>query len=469
MQERLPYRLADLPTDPNQSYSPFAQTALAMPRTVLNGSDIDHLEMVPPTLASIGASFSRGLGQPGGYLPAFPDGFEPSARENPGRGSFRTAFLQGIGVVGDAAQSGSIGFTVGNEIKPIRPGEPIRRHKLDEERDQWRTWPPVQLDLFDVPRFMPPQGVPQRVIDLVNKPGLEDQMMEAIAAGRTMMGGANWYDTDPLRKRFVDAYGHNAGTAAFYDFMKFIAVTSPGSDVGTNIRNATHYFNRFRRGDPMPEVGEEVPKPYGHRWANLLNRLAKMVAEGKELNPIRYPKIRSMYENLIGNYIPVTVDIHALRLPAMLARDANFLKRKYREKLKRGEISMDDAVANPSYWRNPYPNELPAIEQFYKKLGERANILPSEAQSAAWLGGGHITGLKSGEFRIFMEHFDDRIRRTAEKWGLSEEEVWKRFFEDSLDLVSLDGQRNAADFDDQRLRGLSHGPRTGPSSISSSS
>jgi hypothetical protein len=31
----------------------------------------------------------------------------------------------------------------------------------------------------------------------------------------------------------------------------------------------------------------------------------------------------------------------------MLARDANFLKREYREKLQRGELSMDEAVAHP--------------------------------------------------------------------------------------------------------------------------
>lgn len=412
--------LADMPaSDANESYSPLALASL--PRVT---GDLGAINLPLATLA--------------------PGRFEASTGGDPDRGRIHTAFLSGLGVVSDAADSDPFGFTIGNEIKPIKPGQPVRRYQLDEERDSWRMWPPRQLDLFDVPRLLPPHGAPQRIIDLFNTPGLEDKTLEAIEEGRKMMGGTSWYDTEPIRKRFVDAYGHNAGTAAFYDFAKFIAVTSPGSDVGTNIKRATRYFNIFRRGDPMPKDGDDVPEGYGHRWSYLLNRLAKMVAEGRGLNPSRYPKISSMYENLTGNHTPVTVDMHALRLPAMLARNPNFLKREYREKLESGEISMDDAIANPKYWRNPYPNEIPFIEQFYKRLGVRANLPPDQAQAAAWLGGGDITGLKSGAFKTFMEHFDDRIRRTAIRDGVSEEEVWDRFIKGEIDLAFLDGSPNAA-------------------------
>jgi hypothetical protein len=431
-QRRSYYSLADLPADQSGS-----EAGLLWPTV---GSQSVN-EAIPQTLASIPVSrFSDGLR---GNLvhPLAPLGLSPDRdTENFAGAKLRTAFVQGLNAFGDSAQiDAPIAFTVGNEIKPVRPGRPIKRHQLDTEYERIRMWPPVQIDL---PRFKATTGVPQRLGDLFKSPGLEDRMMEVIVAGKAMMGGADWYDTDEIRKKFVRAFGHNAGTVAFYDFMKFVAVASPGSDVGTSIRNASRNFNMFRRGEPLPEVGDEVPPPYGHRWAGLLRRLAKVVAEEGELDPVRYPKITSFFENLAGNRTPVTIDIHALRLPAMLARDENFLKHKYREKFRRGEISMDEAVANPSYWRNPYPNEYGPLEQFYKKLAERANMLPAEAQGAAWLGGGDITGLKSMKFNTFMEHFNDRIRRTSEKWGLSEEEVWDKLISGEIDLVSREGQKN---------------------------
>jgi hypothetical protein len=161
------------------------------------------------------------------------------------------------------------------------------------------------------------------------------------------------------------------------------------------------------------------------------------------LNPIIYPKITSYSQNLKGNVLPVTNDIHALRLPVMLARDANFLKQEYREKLQAGQLSMDEAVANPTYWRNLYPNEYAALEQFYKKLARRANLSPAEAQAAAWIGGSHITGVRTNGLWTFKQQFEDRIRRTAKKWGMSEEQVWDLFIDGELDLARHDDQLNS--------------------------
>jgi hypothetical protein len=428
--ERSAYSLADLPADlwsgdGNEFDSPSERTMLLQ----LRGIDLPRT-----TLGSFGTSWSPVSENLDEYSPAFS---EQSAGENAGRGKLRTAFVQGLGVVGDAATSNPIGFAIGNDIKPIRPGHLIQRFEPEKEPGQrHHMWPPVQIDL---PRFNAPQGAPQRIIDLINKSGLEDLVMQAIGAGRTMMGDANWYDTEWLRERFLEELGYKAGAATFDDFLPFIAATSPGSDVGTNIRNATRYFNKFRRGE---DLGGDNPNPYGSWLADLHKKLAKAAAE-RRLDPLRQPKITSFAENLAGNHEPVTVDIHALRLLAMLARDANFLKREYKELLTRGELSMDEAVANPSYWRNPYANEYPTLEQFYKKLATRAKLSPAEAQAAAWLGGGHITGLKSNRFKSFRDHFEDRINRTAKDKGLSVEEVWRGFLRGELDLVLLDGQPNA--------------------------
>jgi hypothetical protein len=449
VQERSPFSLADLPIsllpDEFGEFHPSLQrAAVRMENRTLDSRGVDRSDLYPETLAAIGATLTPAHESfnGGGFPFAVASDFESSVPSSFGGGSFRTALLQGgLGISGNAAQSNPI-IPIGDEIKPHRLDRPTQRHEPDREPGQLhRRWPPVQIDL---PRFNAPEDAPQRMIDLFNKPGLKDRMMEAIGAGRTMMGDADWYDAKWLRDQFVEEFGHNAGTALFYDLIGFIAATSPGSDVGTNIRNATHYFNKFRRGEPLPEVGDRNPYPYGHWLSDIHQKLARAVAEETGLDPIRYPKITSFVQNLIGNYKPVTIDMHALRLPAMLARDANFLKHKYRKMLERGEISMDEAVAHPSYWRNPYPNEYAAIEAFYKELATRANLLPAEAQAAAWLGGGHITGLKSKAFKSFKEYFDDRIRRTAKKTGLSEDEVWRLFRRGELDLVLLSGQQIAA-------------------------
>jgi hypothetical protein len=172
-------------------------------------------------------------------------------------------------------------------------------------------------------------------------------------------------------------------------------------------------------------------------------RLLTILVTSGALDPILYPKITSYSENLKRNELPVTNDIHALRLPAILARAADFLKREYREKLRAGRLSLNEAIAHPAYWRGPYPNEYPALEQFYKQLAARANLTPRGAQGGAWVGGGHITGVRANGLWTFKQQFEDRIRRTAVKEGLSEEEVWDMFIDGKLDLVLNEGQPNS--------------------------
>jgi hypothetical protein len=51
-------------------------------------------------------------------------------------------------------------------------------------------------------------------------------------------------------------------------YMDMVAATSPRSEVGINARNASYYYQRAIKGEPMPAVGEVNPQPYGHLAQN---------------------------------------------------------------------------------------------------------------------------------------------------------------------------------------------------------
>jgi hypothetical protein len=55
---------------------------------------------------------------------------------------------------------------------------------------------------FDLPRYAPPRGVPARVLDVTSDSQFRKKMFGVIEQGRGM-GGVSWYNTEPLRDKFV--------------------------------------------------------------------------------------------------------------------------------------------------------------------------------------------------------------------------------------------------------------------------
>ena len=172
---------------------------------------------------------------------------------------------------------------------------------------------------FDLPRNVPKKGVSARVTDLTQNPEVRARMEEVIKKG-LKMGGADWYNAEPLRREFVAEMGEEEGTRAFNKYMDFVAATSPRSDVGSNVRNASYYYQKWRKGEAMPEVGEKNPAPYGHLAQRLHQQNAAAVA-GPGWDPLKNPKPASFAQNLQGNQRPATIDTHAFRLPAIQSRD----------------------------------------------------------------------------------------------------------------------------------------------------
>lgn len=448
--ERPPYGLADL-LAPEPPDDPFDRAALRQRRAVLNRNDTGRFDMDPSTLASIGAAFVPGSGfvDASGYMPDFQGGFEPSLEDNFRDGNYGTALLQGAGVIGDAFQNIPVlGTAFGTAFRAPRGIQRAVRASAGARRlakkvplfDRSLRRADGEVPQTDLHRG-PPRDVPDDLAKLFATEGLEDEMLKIIENGR-QLGATNWYNTEPIRQFFVKELGPDEGDKAFRKYIGYVAVTSAASDVGANVRNASYYSGMDIREGRVPAVDESMPKPYGHPSQHNHQIFAQKYFNG-ELDPVVYQKLTSFLENLAGNYAPVTVDRHALRLPAMLAKDRNFLTPYYKELVETGQVSMDELVNMPAAWRAPTAREYAALEQFYKRLAQRAGLPPAQAQAAAWVGGRELTGVRDNGLLSFIEHFEDRVHLTAKKNNIPVEEVLRRFVRGKVNLVSLDRKQTA--------------------------
>jgi hypothetical protein len=428
--------LADLPRpeafgDMGEDVSPFERAAIRQRRAVLRGRDAPDRVTDPATLASLTAGFLpfSGMVDAFGAMPDFRGGNEPSLLENWRQGNRVTAAAQAMGAVPVLGVVPKIArASMGAQRLAART--PIFDHSLRRAD---------QVAQVDLPRKAPTK-LSHELISLLNSPKLEEEMLKIIEFGKSN-GATNWYNTEPLRQEFIKELGPQ-GEEAYRKYLRYVAATSAVSDVGPNVRNGSYYFGLDRREGRVPAVGDRNPPPYGHYAARNHQIFAQKVIDD-QFDPTVYPKMSSFYENLTGNYAPVTVDRHALRLPAMLAGDKNFLKREYREMLDNGKVSMDELVRKPAAWRNPNADEYPALEAFYKRVAKKAGLLPAEGQAAAWVGGSDRTGVRDNGLLSFMQHFEDRLDLTAKEKGISRAEALRRFIHGKMDLVSLDQQPNA--------------------------
>ena len=315
---------------------------------------------------------------------------------------------------------------------------------------------------INLERYVPARGVPARVQDVMANKDVRDKMLQTIYEGQ-QKGGANWYNADPLRDKFVETLGVDAGNRAFRKYMDMVAATSPRSDVGTNARNASFYYQKAMMGEPMPEVGTPNPQPYGH-MAQRLHQLNAQRVSGEGWDALNNPKPASFVENLVGNQDPVTVDTHAFRLPAIHAADPRFLetafqvnkdapKQDIQKLVMSGEMPIGEALKRAAYWQTqPKANEYGAMEQYYKSLGREFGLSPAQTQASAWVGGGKLTGLASDESKPFLRFFQDRVYKTANELKMDPQDVMTRFIKGEMTLRASGGRTLANNAIDNALR-----------------
>lgn len=336
---------------------------------------------------------------------------------------------------------------------------------------------------IDIPRYEPPRGVSERLQDALENAAVRRGVAKSIEKGIDL-GAAPWYHTQAIKQAFIRELGPESGSRAFRKYMDMVAVTSPRSDVPTNIRNASFYYQHALHGKDLPE---NLPRPYGHVAQNLHRSNFEML-QGKQPAPLssdvppysnwdymKNPKPASFSQNLQGNLRPGTIDTHAFRNIGMRTNDPRFLETsvsakykmgsdpgkdtivgKYGERrgdvvtfrpqqlLEKGRLSLEEAKKLPYFWTaKPNKNEYAAAEQFYRKLGEKRGLPTADAQAAAWAGGGDLTGLGSPPSHTFPQMLNERILYTAMMRGEKPADTLRWFIRGKKPLLKRGGSVRA--------------------------
>lgn len=350
------------------------------------------------------------------------------------------------------AQSGSVGMAGGRIKTPQQQPvgfAPNTKGVMGDLFDYSKVHQVPDVSQTPIERYAPPRGVSERVQDLVKNKKVEEKMQDYIQKGRDI-NAETFYYNEPLRQAFVDELGKKKGNEGFARYMDYVAGSSPRSDVETNARNASYYYWLEKTGQPVPAQGGKNLEPYGHLAQNLHRQNAEAIRSGEYFDTRANPKPLSFSANLQGNFQPVTVDAHALKLPAMLSRDPRFLAGSTNlekgvtinptKMYEKGDITMREALQRPVYWAaRPNPNEYAAMEQYYQRLAKDAGMTPAQTQAAAWAGGGKLTGLESVAGDPFMRSVENRAIKTAAERGISPQEALSQMMRGKAPLLSAGG------------------------------
>lgn len=257
----------------------------------------------------------------------------------------------------------------------------------------------------DLPRYVPPRGVPeetQRIADPQNIARLNE-----VAGRGAMTGGLEWYNLEPLRRRFVEELGADKGNKQFMRYLELISATSPQTKVPENVRNASYYLKALTQGEPIPErikrgrdwtikKGTQAPYPYSQTLPLHIQNIENILRHGS-VPPLQNPKPASFVQNLAGNQRPVTIDTHNMR---MLFNDPN------------REL--------------PNPNQYGFLERMQQQEAAKMGMTPAQYQASLWVGGAEQTGVRSGVDPA-LRHIERRIEKTATEQGKTKEQVLKEF------------------------------------------
>jgi hypothetical protein len=282
----------------------------------------------------------------------------------------------------------------------------------------------------DVPQFDLPRAAP-KVTERLE--GLEREgparLRRYIEAGGEQNQG--WYNLQQLRDDFRAMYGPTEGDERFRLWTLVNASTSMTNPIESNIRTASHYLNRALRGEPLPQVVQvsdprtgktvqtlagDLPPPYGAK-AQVQHAQRTREFLGGDMDPVSNPKPISYQQNLLGNWRPITSDTHYIR----------------------DIVGMDRAKKSFGEEGALLPGEYAYLESMGQKVAKGRKMQPAQAQSAAWVGGGKDTGLKS-EPIPYLQALQKRIGVTARIRGEPIDVTYNKFLRGEIDLYAEGGK-----------------------------
>jgi hypothetical protein len=356
---------------------------------------------------------------------------------------------------------------------------------------------------YALPLYEPPRGVPAALQEALSNPKVIRGVMEGIDRG-IAQGAHNWYNSgENIRQNFVNAWGSEPeGNLGYNQFSNFGGASSPMSNVPSELKEASYYYNRLKQGLPL-DPGQNPP-PWGGGPAGQSHRESaqqlmdlyrqnpgRLIGPEEVWDPFDQPKRPRYALNKQGNLMPVAVDEHAYKAPLMLSENPRFLATDYRailgpgnkpaagglmeqymqsmskpnkkgevygifnprELVEAGKIPMKQALQEPTLWEGaPAKNEYGALERFYGGLGAQRNLLPAQSQSSGWVGNADLTGLGTEPWTL-AELLNRRLEFTARMYSMDPKRVMHNVFRGNMPMLGLGGGAVAAPMLQQGLGG----------------
>ena len=297
---------------------------------------------------------------------------------------------------------------------------------------------------------------------------MSDQISDVLAERARPLVGSNvqyFYHTGPLIDKAVElGISENVAREQLKKFALNYAATSPRTMTEQNLRNASLVTAKQQRGVDLTEMigpgGEGVNEKGYPMMINPGGIHKKLVDEAAAdgLNFNTNPKPATFAENVSGNLAGVTADTHAIRavfdvmneiepgsIPIEFIGGKNAKQTKeFREKYLTDPASLDpatminDTLATQKIDGQDVQTEYAIFSDIYKKVAEKIGVKPAEAQSLSWFANGQKTGLAS-EPKTIVELIDERVDVTSQILGQTKDEIFKKFMQGSIPLLSLGG------------------------------
>ena len=297
---------------------------------------------------------------------------------------------------------------------------------------------------------------------------MSDQISDVLAERARPLVGSNvqyFYHTGPLIDKAVElGISEDVAREQLKKFALNYAATSPRTMTEQNLRNASLVTAKQQRGVDLTEMigpgGEGVNEKGYPMMINPGGIHKKLVDEAAAdgLNFNTNPKPATFAENVSGNLAGVTADTHAIRavfdvmneiepgsIPIEFIGGKNAKQTKeFREKYLADPASLDpatminDTLATQKIDGQDVQTEYAIFSDIYKKVAEKIGVKPAEAQSLSWFANGQKTGLAS-EPKTIVELIDERVDVTSQILGQTKDEIFKKFMQGSIPLLSLGG------------------------------